>query len=112
MDAKSPIRIPEVTIKPKAAKPLEPILKPILKPKAAESSKELLLNKIKEKSVTATKSVAVTDIGSEQMLKAELEKLKTELDATKSRAERAERDKSDILLRRLASMDTGWNGFV
>lgn len=39
----------------------------------------------------------------------ENEMLKRELDTVKARAERAERDKSDILLRRLASMDTTSN---
>ncbi len=36
----------------------------------------------------------------------QIEALKRDLDQAKARAERAERDKSDILLRRLASMDT------
>lgn len=36
----------------------------------------------------------------------QIESLKHELDIVKQRAERAERDKSDILLRRLASIDT------
>lgn len=39
----------------------------------------------------------------------ELESLKRELDNWKTRCERAERDKSDILLRRISSMDTGTN---
>lgn len=39
----------------------------------------------------------------------QLESLRRELAETKVRAERAERDKSDILLRRLASMDTSTN---
>lgn len=38
-----------------------------------------------------------------------IERLRRELAETKARAERAERDKSDILLRRLASMDTSTN---
>lgn len=42
-------------------------------------------------------------------LKEENEMLRRELDASKARCERAERDKSDILLRRLASMDTSTN---
>ncbi|CAO1351611.1 unnamed protein product [Diamesa hyperborea] len=42
-------------------------------------------------------------------LKQEIEMLRRELDASKARCERAERDKSDILLRRLASMDTSTN---
>lgn len=39
----------------------------------------------------------------------QLERLRRELAETKARAERAEREKSDILLRRLASMDTSTN---
>lgn len=39
----------------------------------------------------------------------ELDSLKRELDSWKGRCERAERDKSDILLRRISSMDTGTN---
>lgn len=39
----------------------------------------------------------------------QMKTLKADLEAMKARAERAERDKSDILLRRLASMDTASN---
>ncbi|XP_030376633.1 myosin-4 isoform X1 [Scaptodrosophila lebanonensis] len=42
-------------------------------------------------------------------LKEQITALRAELEAMKMRAERAERDKSDILLRRLASMDTASN---
>ncbi|BFF95089.1 myosin-9 [Drosophila madeirensis] len=42
-------------------------------------------------------------------LQEQMKTLRTELDTMKARAERAERDKSDILLRRLASMDTSSN---
>lgn len=45
----------------------------------------------------------------ESELREENEMLKRELDTVKARCERAERDKSDILLRRLASMDTTSN---
>lgn len=45
----------------------------------------------------------------ESELREENEMLKRELESVKARAERAERDKSDILLRRLASMDTTSN---
>ncbi|KAH8251214.1 hypothetical protein KR032_003269 [Drosophila birchii] len=44
-----------------------------------------------------------------QNMQEQMKLLRTELDAMKIRAERAERDKSDILLRRLASMDTTTN---
>ncbi|XP_052122837.1 uncharacterized protein LOC113212291 isoform X2 [Frankliniella occidentalis] len=40
-------------------------------------------------------------------LQDQIESLKAELDAVKTRCERVEREKSDILLRRLAAMDTG-----
>lgn len=39
-------------------------------------------------------------------LRDQLESLKRELDTTKSKCERLEREKSDILLRRLAAMET------
>uniref|UniRef100_A0A182NAM2 hydroxymethylglutaryl-CoA lyase n=1 Tax=Anopheles dirus TaxID=7168 RepID=A0A182NAM2_9DIPT len=42
----------------------------------------------------------------EKELQEEIESLKRELDTVKARCDRAERDKSDILLRRLASQDT------
>ncbi|ALC38643.1 CG18304 [Drosophila busckii] len=42
-------------------------------------------------------------------LKEQMNLLRTELESMKTRAERAEREKSDILLRRLASMDTASN---
>lgn len=45
----------------------------------------------------------------ENEFKEENEMLKRELDTVKARCERAERDKSDILLRRLASIDTTSN---
>ncbi|KAH8333484.1 hypothetical protein KR059_000235 [Drosophila kikkawai] len=44
-----------------------------------------------------------------QAMQEQLKLLRTELETMKVRAERAERDKSDILLRRLASMDTSTN---
>lgn len=39
----------------------------------------------------------------------QMKALKLELETMKTRAEKAEREKSDILLRRLASMDTASN---
>ncbi|XP_055902428.1 cingulin isoform X2 [Eupeodes corollae] len=57
-----------------------------------------------------TETTDTTIIGSHnQELQDELKSLRAELDAMRARAERAERDKSDILLRRLASIDTGPN---
>ncbi|XP_041631640.1 uncharacterized protein [Drosophila kikkawai] len=44
-----------------------------------------------------------------QAMQEQMKLLRTELETMKVRAERAERDKSDILLRRLASMDTSTN---
>lgn len=41
------------------------------------------------------------------LFKEQIESLKEELEAVKTRCERVEREKSDILLRRLAAMDTG-----
>lgn len=40
-------------------------------------------------------------------VKEQIESLKQELETVKARCERVEREKSDILLRRLAAMDTG-----
>ncbi|XP_052868864.1 uncharacterized protein LOC128274644 isoform X1 [Anopheles cruzii] len=53
----------------------------------------------------ATEATIVDHIDTTE-LQEEIESLKRELDTVKARAERAERDKSDILLRRLASIDT------
>ncbi|KAH8409911.1 hypothetical protein KR009_000827 [Drosophila setifemur] len=44
-----------------------------------------------------------------QAMQDQMKSLRADFDAMKTRAERAERDKSDILLRRLASMDTSSN---
>lgn len=88
-----------------SAKPIAKKIEPILKPKVQESSKELLLSQLKSAKITEKHDATSSTIE----FKDELEKLKRDLEATKLRAERAERDKSDILLRRLASMDTGWN---
>ncbi|XP_053677295.1 myosin-2 heavy chain [Anopheles nili] len=55
---------------------------------------------------TETTEATITDHIDNRELQEEIESLKRELDTVKARAERAERDKSDILLRRLASIDT------
>ena len=97
--AKSPTnRAPE-----NSAKSILKKIEPILKPKVQEVSKELLLNQLKSAKITEKHDATSSSIE----FKDELERLKRDLEATKVRAERAERDKSDILLRRLASMDTG-----
>ncbi|GAB0098805.1 putative leucine-rich repeat-containing protein DDB_G0290503 isoform X1 [Sergentomyia squamirostris] len=49
--------------------------------------------------------VGVTEKGDKSLVE-QIEDLKKELETSKTRCERAERDKSDILLRRLASIDT------
>lgn len=54
-----------------------------------------------------TETTETTIVGkNDRELMEQIESLKSELEIVKSRCERAERDKSDILLRRLASMDT------
>lgn len=58
--------------------------------------------------ITDTTETTLVDC-KEGDLKEELEMMKRDLEAMKARCERAERDKSDILLRRLASMDTTSN---
>uniref|UniRef100_A0A1B0GKL6 Putative myosin-11 n=1 Tax=Lutzomyia longipalpis TaxID=7200 RepID=A0A1B0GKL6_LUTLO len=59
---------------------------------------------------TTTDTTDTTLVGasdkSDRNLIEQIESLKKELEVTKTRCERAERDKSDILLRRLASIDT------
>ncbi|XP_055710579.1 myosin-10 isoform X2 [Phlebotomus papatasi] len=54
---------------------------------------------------TDTTLVGVSEKGDRNLLE-QIDNLKKELETTKTRCERAERDKSDILLRRLASIDT------
>lgn len=52
-----------------------------------------------------TETTTLVDIN-ESPFKDELESLKKELETTKSKCDRLEREKSDILLRRLAAMET------
>ncbi|KAM8716326.1 hypothetical protein ACLKA7_003242 [Drosophila subpalustris] len=61
---------------------------------------------IKRQSLPVTTGIGATTAAT---LKDQMATLRTELEAMKTRAERAEREKSDILLRRLASMDTASN---
>ncbi|XP_036321036.1 myosin-7B isoform X1 [Rhagoletis pomonella] len=57
-----------------------------------------------------TETTETTLVGpNDRELQDELKRLRADYEAMKMRAERAERDKSDILLRRLASMDTASN---
>ncbi|XP_053961519.1 myosin-9 isoform X5 [Anastrepha ludens] len=57
-----------------------------------------------------TETTETTLVGpNDRELQDELKRLRADYEAMKTRAERAERDKSDILLRRLASMDTASN---
>ncbi|XP_054742027.1 myosin-9 isoform X3 [Anastrepha obliqua] len=57
-----------------------------------------------------TETTETTLVGpNDRELQDELKRLRADYEAMKTRAERAEREKSDILLRRLASMDTASN---
>ena len=105
------------------AKP--PVAKKVATPVARTTSDSYSTNKdaqfliqIKDNKISKHNDMLSTTSGTtestlverrENELKEENEKLKHELETTKTRAERAERDKSDILLRRLASMDTTSN---
>lgn len=71
-----------------------------------DNKNSLLASKFDNESTT-TETTLVDRKDSE--MKEENEMLKRELETLKSRCERAERDKSDILLRRLTSMDTTSN---
>ncbi|XP_032294012.1 uncharacterized protein [Drosophila virilis] len=62
---------------------------------------------IKRQTVPA--AAAPTAATGASTLKEQMAALRSDLEAMKARAERAEREKSDILLRRLASMDTASN---
>ncbi|XP_060537049.1 uncharacterized protein LOC132708624 isoform X2 [Cylas formicarius] len=53
-----------------------------------------------------TETTDTTLVGADNEMMEQLESLKKELDATKAKCERLEREKSDILLRRLAAMET------
>lgn len=55
---------------------------------------------------TATTIIAAGGRIMDQEMVEQLEQLKQELDTMRQRCEKAERDKSDLMLRRLASMDT------
>ncbi|XP_055594715.1 myosin-2 heavy chain [Uranotaenia lowii] len=55
---------------------------------------------------TETTETTIVDNSDNRELQEEIESLKRELETVKARCDRAEREKSDILLRRLASMDT------
>ncbi|XP_065081064.1 myosin-11 isoform X2 [Ochlerotatus camptorhynchus] len=58
---------------------------------------------------TDTTETTIVDHSDNYELQEENESLRRELETVKARCDRAEREKSDILLRRLASMDTGSN---
>ncbi|XP_050319337.1 myosin-11 isoform X5 [Bactrocera neohumeralis] len=63
-----------------------------------------------DNSSLTTETTETTLVGpNDRELHDELKRLRTDYEAMKLRAERAEREKSDILLRRLASMDTASN---
>lgn len=73
-----------------------------------ESSNNEKKSRIDDGQSVTTETTDTTLVDSREVHE-ELECLKRELDNWKSRCERAERDKSDILLRRISSMDTGAN---
>ncbi|XP_064548858.1 myosin-2 heavy chain isoform X2 [Drosophila montana] len=64
---------------------------------------------MKRHTVPAAAATPTTAATGASTLKEQMAALRTDLEAMKARAERAEREKSDILLRRLASMDTAPN---
>lgn len=81
---------------------------------------KFLIFKMKEEQAKKKRMQAAQALASENGIKSnggkandslqdQVELLRRELAETKTRAERAEREKSDILLRRLASMDTSTN---
>ncbi|XP_017858363.1 PREDICTED: myosin-6 isoform X3 [Drosophila arizonae] len=70
--------------------------------------KETEISNGKETSKRQTVPTAATPTTA-STLKEQMAALRADLEAMKARAERAEREKSDILLRRLASMDTASN---
>ncbi|XP_033236497.1 myosin-1 isoform X7 [Drosophila pseudoobscura] len=77
---------------------------------AVQSSKEIKRQTVPSASTShSTSSSNSTTTKDSVALQEQMKTLRTELDTMKTRAERAERDKSDILLRRLASMDTSSN---
>lgn len=57
-------------------------------------------------SIADTDTTDTTLVGPDTDYQEQIESLKNELDTVKARCERAEREKSDILLRRLASYET------
>lgn len=73
-----------------------------------DSSSNERKSRIDDGQSVTTETTDTTLVDSREMQE-EIESLKRELDNWKSRCERAERDKSDILLRRISSMDVGAN---
>ncbi|XP_034129893.1 myosin-1 isoform X4 [Drosophila guanche] len=77
---------------------------------AVQTSKEIKRQTVPSVSSSHSTSNSNSSTTKESVaLQEQMKTLRTELDTMKARAERAERDKSDILLRRLASMDTSSN---
>ncbi|KAH8328963.1 hypothetical protein KR074_000733 [Drosophila pseudoananassae] len=75
----------------------------------AVPSKEIKRQTVPAVSSTSSTVTAQSKGQDTQGVQDQMKTLKADLEAMKARAERAERDKSDILLRRLASMDTASN---
>ncbi|KPU73503.1 uncharacterized protein Dana_GF14469, isoform D [Drosophila ananassae] len=75
----------------------------------AVPTKEIKRQTVPAASTTSSTATAQSKGQDTQGMQEQMKTLKADLEAMKARAERAERDKSDILLRRLASMDTASN---
>ncbi|XP_017111397.1 myosin-2 heavy chain isoform X1 [Drosophila elegans] len=77
---------------------------------AATAGKEIKRQTVPAASASNTSAMATSSKSQDtQAMQDEVKTLRQDLESMKTRAERAERDKSDILLRRLASMDTASN---
>ncbi|XP_062706338.1 myosin-2 heavy chain isoform X3 [Aedes albopictus] len=107
---------PTITPAPKPLIPLTPKADPVVN-NSSDDVKFLISikdNKSKRDEdlhsiTTETTETTIVDHTDNSELQEEIESLKRELETVKARCDRAEREKSDILLRRLASMDTGSN---
>ncbi|XP_017069943.2 LOW QUALITY PROTEIN: myosin-7 [Drosophila eugracilis] len=73
------------------------------------ASKEIKRQTVPATSTSHNSTSIITPSKSQDSLQEQMKTLRQDLETMKTRAERAEREKSDILLRRLASMDTASN---
>ncbi|KAJ1527818.1 hypothetical protein ONE63_007764 [Megalurothrips usitatus] len=94
--------------KPKVTKP---IVSTVNNTHSSSSGEDSLNEDDDDVSIAGTEATETTETTlvdrNESELQDQIDSLKQELDTVKSRCERVEREKSDILLRRLAAMDTG-----